>query len=515
MQNRLTLCVAILLALPGRAGAQQYQYAYGNDDKVQALAKKTPTDRSLMDIEDALTILDGQNASKLFFLSAGYSKFLQQVESVRMDKQTGASPSSQGTTSVVSKGVASQVLSLATEEGALTRTDSKTTSTFQANGLGTARMIVGAEQFPYCAIYDYRCESVASRTLRGLSAGVSFYTAPSSNNASNSSGTSTNNNNVLNASTQTVAGWNLRYDFHVRRNLKDMASGYQTQFNQQYKSAGADGAAMLLAIAKITDPLVLPPTGHPPVDFHQMYLDWQDTYAKALKSADAKDFNGILMQALTKLVGIAKQADPNFQSDADNVISKMSTYFGNTDALLSDYVNAVTFSVEYDDTMPVDQPSQSTAKFILSARPKGFQLTANASVELYNRLLQSNVSRVRDAQASVQLDRKFGTSNSAVSPTLSAGYYFQYMVANALLSLPSTDFAPGTTIPLPGSASVLLNTTGSVHLGQAKVTLSIRNTGINFPIALTFSNRTDLIKATDVRGNFGITYDLDSLFAKK
>jgi hypothetical protein len=122
---------------------------------------------------------------------------------------------------------------------------------------------------------------------------------------------------------------------------------------------------------------------------------------------------------------------------------------------------------------------------------------------------------VRDAQAAVQLDRKFGGPNSAVSPTLSAGYYFQYMVANALLSLPSTDFAPGTTIALPGSAAELLNTTGSINLGQVKVTLAIRNTGINFPIALTFSNRTDLIKATDVRGNFGITYDLDSLFTKK
>jgi hypothetical protein len=515
MQKRLSLCIAVLLAVAGSATAQQYQYAYGNDDKIRSLAAKPQAQRSLDDIEGALTILDGQNVSKLLFLTLGYSKFLQEVESARMDKQAGATPSSQGTTSIVSKGVASQVLSLATEQGALIRTDSKTTSTFQANGLGAARLIEGAEQFPYCAIYDYHCESFPSRTLRGLSAGVSFYTSPSSNNASNSSATSTNNNDVLNASTKTVAGWNVRYDFHVRRNLKDMASNYQTQFNQKYTSAGADGAAMLLATAKITNPLVIPPTGAPPVNFHQLYLDWEDTYAKALQSADADDFNRILMEALTKLVVIAKQADPNFQVDAGNVMSKMSTYFGNTDALLSDYVNVVTFSVEYDDTKPVKQPSQSTAKFILSARPKGFQLTANASVEFYNHLLQSNVNRVRDAQAAVQLDRKFGGPNSAVSPTLSAGYYFQYMVANALLSLPSTDFAPGTTIALPGSAAELLNTTGSINLGQVKVTLAIRNTGINFPIALTFSNRTDLIKATDVRGNFGITYDLDSLFTKK
>jgi hypothetical protein len=272
---------------------------------------------------------------------------------------------------------------------------------------------------------------------------------------------------------------------------------------------------MLLATAKITNQLVLPPSGSPPVNFNELYLGWQKKYAEQLQSADAADFNRILLEALAKLVEIAKKADPNFQADAESTMSTMTTYFGNTDALLGDYVNKQTYSLEYDNDRPANQPTLSTAKFIVSVRPKSFQFTCNASIQWYNQLLQSNVNRIRDAQASLQFDKKFGGSTSVVSPTLSAGYYFQYMVDKALLTLPSTQFAPGTTIPLPGNASELLNTTGSIHLGQVKVTLSIRNTGINFPIALTFSNRTDLLKATDVRGNFGITYDLDSLFTKK
>jgi hypothetical protein len=88
------------------------------------------------------------------------------------------------------------------------------------------------------------------------------------------------------------------------------------------------------------------------------------------------------------------------------------------------------------------------------------------------------------------------------------------MVANGLINLPSTAFAPGTTIALPSNASVLLNTTGPIHIGQGKITLSIKGTNIKIPLAITGASRTDLIKANRVSGNFGISYDFSSLVSK-
>jgi hypothetical protein len=35
--------------------------------------------------------------------------------------------------------------------------------------------------------------------------------------------------------------------------------------------------------------------------------------------------------------------------------------------------------------------------------------------------------------------------------------------------------------------------------------------GVSLPISITYSNATELIKEKDVRGNFGITFDLDKL----
>jgi len=504
------ICALFCLAATLCAHGQKYAYAYGNEDKVRELSRLSPTSRTESAIRDALNIGDGTNTAKLVFYVAGYRKFLQEVENARMDKQAGASSSSQGATSIVSKGVASQILSLATEQGALARTDSKTTSTFQVNTIGVARLLGGTEEFPYCAVYDYACESALARLLRGASAGVSFFTT-SGSSSSSSLTSGSNNNNILNPSAHQIAGWNVRYDFHVRRPTTELAKSYQTQFKQTYTQAETDGDAVLAAVGTILSR----------VRTSDAYVDWIRKYISRLRSSDAETAAGlqsVLADAVRDLAQVAKAQDPNLQADAESVIAKMSTYFGNRDRLMADFINRITFSAEYDNDRPTNEPTQSAAKFIISVRPQALGstalLTGNASVQWYDQLLQSNVSRIRDAQVSLQLDHKFGGTNATVAPTLSAGYYFQYMVDKALINLPSSALAPGTSIPLPGNASELLNTTGPIHLGQVKVSFSIRNSGLNIPIALTFSNRTDLIKGNDVRGNFGISYDLDSLFAK-
>jgi hypothetical protein len=498
----LVLSAQVLLISQEKAD-YPYKYVLGNDYKLDHIISLPATDRKADAFEDAIDIGDGTNLSKLLFYTLGYKKFLQEVENARNDKQLGAPPTSQGATSIVSKGVASQVLSVATETGALSRSDSKTTSTFHANPLGIARLLSGASAFPYCAVYDYRCESRASRALEGLSASVSFFTFPSATSSSSLTGSMTDNSSVLDASAQTIAGWTVRYDFHVRRSTSDLTTGYKKEFDKYQTQlsplAGGFGDASNKMVKIIGD--------------SPDYKTWRHSYGVRLQEADPAAASSILLEALQKLDAIAKSADPTFQSDAEDLMSKMTTFFGNRDALLATYINKITFSVEYDNDRPTNQPSQSTAKLVLSARPASFQLTANGSVQWNNQLLNSSVSRVRDAQAALQLDQQLGKPSAAVSPTLSVGYYFQYMVDNALLTLPSSALAPGTSIPLPGNASILLNTKGAIHLGQAKITFKIKNSGIQFPIALTFSNRTDLIKASEVRGNFGITYDLDSLFA--
>jgi hypothetical protein len=48
-----------------------------------------------------------------------------------------------------------------------------------------------------------------------------------------------------------------------------------------------------------------------------------------------------------------------------------------------------------------------------------------------------------------------------------------------------------------------------------KLTLSFKGTGLKIPIAFSYANRTELIKATERRGHIGITYDFDHLFVRR
>jgi hypothetical protein len=489
--------------------AQKYAYPYGIEAQgaqgavgVDTLVKQSPENRSSADLKNVLNIRDGTNVTKLVFFVSGYKTFIHAIENNRNDVQTGTSPSSSGTTSIVSKGVAAQVLSLATENGALSRNDTKTASTFRGNPTGIARLLKGDDVFPYCAIYDFACESGLARVLDGASFSVSFNTTPSNGKSTSASATSSNSQ-VLNVSSKQVAGWGARYDFHVRKKPADIAKNYSAQFKDTVRNAGA---AYTLAVQALLEKIP-----------QAQLINWEAKYVSLLQSDATADNGGLtkaLSQAVSDLADLAQKADPQFKAASDLVITKMTSYFVSRDKLLDDYVNKVTFSLSYDDTLPANQPNQSSAKFIFSARPKLAQITGNGTIEWYDQLLKSNVNRLRDAQLAVELDHTFGKTDAQVNPSLSAGYYFQYMVDNALLTLPSTALAPGTSISLPGNASELLNTKGAIHLGQVKVTFKVRNSGINVPLALTFSNRTDLIKGTDVRGNFGVTYNLDSLFAK-
>jgi hypothetical protein len=505
------LILVFYVGFVAAAHAQKYAYPYGTESQgvagamgVDTLAAQAPADRAADDIRTVLNINHGTNITKLVFYVSGYKSFLQAVENARNDVQTGSSPSTPGSTSIVSKGVAAQVLSLAAEQGAISRTNTANSSTFRGNAVGVARLIAGDEQFPYCAIYDFACVSPLARVLEGTSFSVSFNLSQNNSTLPSSGTPPANNSQVLNASPEQISAWGLRYDFHVHKKPSEIARNYGAQFNASVRKLGDD---YLDAIDTLLDKIPADKLG-----------DWTAKYVVLLRSdqtADKGAFTKALSDAVKDLADLAQKADPQFKAASDKVVANMSAYFVGRDKAVSDYVNKVTLSVSYDNTRPANQPTQSSAKFILSAHTGAVLLTANGTIEWYNQTLNSNVSRLRDAQFAVQFDHTFGKSTAQLSPTLSAGYYYQYMVDNALLTLPSTALVPGTTIALPGNASVLLNTKGSINVGQVKVVFKVRNTGINIPLAVTFSNRTDLLaNDNEVRGNFGISYNLDSLFSK-
>jgi hypothetical protein len=61
---------------------------------------------------------------------------------------------------------------------------------------------------------------------------------------------------------------------------------------------------------------------------------------------------------------------------------------------------------------------------------------------------------------------------------------------------------------------VLPNTEGDIAQFQMGLKIPIAKTGFKIPVSITFANRTELIKERTVKGNFGFSLDLDTIFSK-
>ncbi|HVR08169.1 MAG TPA: hypothetical protein VMW75_08980 [Thermoanaerobaculia bacterium] len=500
-----SLIGVLMLLIPAATGQAQPTAAglpYGDLSVPNALEHILAGTATLEERRQFLAV-SGRNVERLALLAAGatgYNIMLKAVEDARLDKQPGATPSSEGTTSLVSKGAVTQILGLAVEQGALTRSDDKSVATFRGDALSVSRLVVGAQQLPYCSVFASGCP--VQSALQNLTFSLSFDTAGSQN--SSSAGAGGSNNGVLRGTGQEFSGWTLRYDFNVRRKIP--AGDFIAQV-QSLPSADkyAQAAAALLA-----------PLGS---GGFADYDQWVESYAGQLASPAARTMRGlasILTNAGADLVAIARAHVPDLDKKAAGLLTEMGTYFGNRDRAFETLVNRVTCSAEYDSEQPLNEPRQSTGRLIVSARldPAGkHQLTFNSAGTWYDQAPPGGaVRRFRDAQAALQLDVGLISDGSPVGVSMSAGFYFQWMADNALLTIPSGNLAPGTSISLPGDASVLLATKGTIAIGQIGLTLNFKN-GIKAPIGISYANRTDLLTASTVRGHFGLSYDLDSLFA--
>lgn len=437
-------------------------------------------------------------------MQAMAQQLLTYVEQARQDKQVGAPDSSSGTTSLVTKGVGA-ILGVALESGSIDRTTSGNVTTLTVN---TAQAVdfLSAGNIKPCALIESNC-SFGRKLLAGFTV-LTRYDVSQANTSTNGTAAQAALSTLVGSNNPAFTGISARFDFHARKKnvqLSELVKAYES----------ADYRAVTATYAAAFDSLISA------VDTDPNYLKALTDAVSELQNANAtktdSDVDVVLQQLVEKTATIIQNSAPDtaaFQAYA----SAEHAYRGARDTALAAVLNKWTASFEYDFNRLASQPGQSDFKAVYSYRSDAsgdriLQVTANAGATIYNSLEGSSTSRIRSAQAAMQLDYTATSTASKVQAAVSGGYYFQYMIANGLLTLPTTQLAPGTAIALPNNASELLNTTGAIHIGQGKVTLSVKGTNVSIPLALTFSNRTDLIKATKVGGNFGITYDFNSLFA--
>jgi hypothetical protein len=227
-----------------------------------------------------------------------------------------------------------------------------------------------------------------------------------------------------------------------------------------------------------------------------------DASGKALAKAFVDFWNAVTSEALK---------DPDLTPAIVKVVQDRAIYRQAwLDALHQAVGNLLT--VEYSFNRPVQQPETHDLKLIYGYNFDQYgMLTFNGSASLYGTVpVGAKFGRLHYGQVSAEYDRSLTNLTKAMQAQMSLAGYWQYQPEPSVLNIPAGTVAPGTNIPVPNGTQVFVGTAGSLYVTQAKVTFKGAG-GVEIPIGVSWSNKTELLTGTKVGAQFGINYNFSSL----
>ncbi len=472
------ICIALLLNAMATEG--QTQTGEQLNSKIKRVAAKITQIKNqgggASAIKNQINIEFGTGANLDMFVLAlvavKIDKMVPVLEEARVDKQVGGDSGNSGSTSLVSKGSIPSVLGLAVERGALTQDIDGTTITFRGNPVGIVKAL-GKSGF----IESYDDDSQSARLLRKFSFAVSF-----DSSRGQQAGT-------LTGDLQQLSSYSFRFDIFNKRDPRNRS--YRENWTNLIKGLGqqiADSQSRLSS----------------PLDNDAGFSNWLKSAQQAIINAPAEDVEKVMKdQLLNQLAKVSIGQD--IRKELEIFAPLVDSYLSDRNNILELASNAPIITFEYTNTRRTD-PLPDLSNFKLIAETGIFKgkadLTANASFTLFNSLPAGRADRLRDFQFAGQLDVPLGEVQKIGNFVLSfSGMYKRRflkaaMFEDEMLNLAMKDRSRDTAI------------------GQVKLTIPVKGSGVKIPISVTFANRTELIKEKEVRGNIGITFDLDSIFAK-
>ena len=445
--------------------------------------------KDITDNKRTLNLLDDIfKVSLLIIAKKDRPAFIVEAEEARTDKQVGGGPSSNGSTSLVVKGSAPTVLGLAVENGALSQSVSGTTVTFRGNPLG---IIQALSNKGFIQSYDDSEKYAITRILKKSSFSFSFDT---------SRGATDNNSNVLRADKQQLSEVTFKYEFYNKRDPRNRA--YKETWERFVAAQGVRLAGSVNRMVKaLTE--IDPDDPNPNMNLRRLRLkdpalrSWFVGTNSALRGVSDDQVERIVRERLVALPVNSLSSETN--DFLNQVRAAFEDYVTERNKILDQISKGGIVSFEYTNKREVNAPDLSNFNLIAEKGLGGkFDGTFNGSLTIFNKIPSGMTKRVRDFNFAGQGDVSLGDVRGIGNIVLSFSGRYQRLMEDAMT---------------PDGMGVM-NTKGDIVFGQAKLTIPIKGLGAKIPISFTVSNRTELIKEKEVRGNFGLTFDLDSIFAK-
>lgn len=466
--------------------------------------------------------------------------------------QTGSSPGSGGTTSAVSK--PSTPMSAASEFGGITASASAQTVTLQTPLDGIPRALASRGLVPYCSTpvmtvtLDGECISNGLLSkLDRIGVGVSLNTGSAAQTARGSAtGTSQGTAQQVSLTSMgtkvpTLAGAFVKFALiksKAKLKLPDPSTIVATP-------EAAAAAALMSDLGQ-----------------NENYAAWQDCLRTKLRGAAKDKRDEVFAKYYAQIVDVLLWQQPMDCSSTPRASTASNTINPSTlaapqrqfldhleewiasaelvqakfDEAVSKAAAAPIVSIEYDYNTPPNQPTNSTFKLVGSfswpqpdkaavagsapAPTPPWTLTYNAGASVYDSTPASTIpgsSVLRDVQVGAELDRNIASSRlpsilgKIGDSTASLTYYFQDQTSPSILNVtPGSPFNGITISGLPSTATQIFAQKGNIHVAQLKWGLG-SGKNVKFPIAVTYSNRTELITHRAWGLQFGVSYDLSAL----
>ena len=448
-------------------------------------------DPNRADMAFLLTALFNQviTATPSIGVDPAVKSFVVDVEASRTDKQLGADSRAAGTTSLGVKGGIPQVISWAVENGGGVSSIDGTTLTFRLNPVG---FIEGLSSSGYISSFKNTEDDALASFFRRTSIGFSFDTSRDTDPP------------TFTGSKRQLSAVSARYQFINQRDPR--AERYRKRwddfFNQEGIQFTDDQTKQLMRLQMSTV------SG----EFTNSALqDWLVTTNEALNATQItatrlnetqaiEEIQRILIQRLAQLPMQSLQSDTQLTDALSGFVAAYLPYLAKKKEIMDEIAKGTLMTLEYTNYREPNAPDLSNFRFVAQkGTGGGLDFSADASLTFFNkRPVGPNVQRLRDFDFSANLDKRLDDVMGLGPATLTFAGKYQRLTSNAVAF-------DGTVLP---------NTKGDIAAGQIKLTIPIGQSGIKVPFSITFANRTELVRERETRGNFGFTFDLDTLFAR-
>jgi hypothetical protein len=416
------------------------------------------------------------------------------VEEARTDKQIGA-PAGTGSTNLVSKGAVPGILGFAVENGALTQSTSGTTVTLRGNMVGWLDLLKNQD-----FIAAYQDGSGFVRGLRRVSYSLTLNTDTGASSVSESSGPPISPQAIreqLQKTKQQLAGYSVRVGIVDKRDPRTAA-------NRASIATFADTALaeLLRADAAFDD-------FFNSEEYNRKWVQETAALLSSTRPMSIADIQRVLYQRLEVLRLLMVDRVDGFEDEVARNLLAFEAYDKARRRLFQAIGKRPLLAFEYVNTRSKDLPNSSTLRFIYERQlGSRIDLTGNLAVSLQDSgsvLLPEpkEIGGRRDWQLAGQMDvplgsleKRLGAGAGIGTPVLGIAFLSQNLTNRAAVSFSGNTF---TVEP------------GWIHAVQARLTVPVKGSGVKVPLSLTYSNRTELLKEKDVRGQIGMTFDMDVL----